>query len=273
MNGMRSTSTVTLWLLMTLGLSGLGVDARVAAQAPADKSNAEASRSPEPEQGAKPEHKLYAYTLRHQPARDAFEVVQRMLSPDGKISLRSSSRTLEIRDTPEILRQVGAFLRSFDHPPLTLELELLVVRAVSLPVSPQPADSPEIPRELISEWRKILRFKSYQLLARAELEPQENEEVTYEMADGYRVSFRLGTLLANRRIKLHSLRLTRTRDAEEEVLIHSTLNPWIGRPTALGIPQGEDSRSALMLVVICHSPKLWAEGTSPIRDGGSPGGR
>lgn len=251
MNGMRSNPMVTFWLLVTLSpLMALGVAAPVGGQTP---SSSEAT-SPRGE----PRQQLYAYTLRHQPARDAFDLVQRMLSPDGRITLRPGSRTLEIRDTPEILRQIGSFLRGFDHAPLTLDLELMVVQAATFPVSPQPQNSPEIPRSLISEWRKVLRFQSYRLLARAELEPRENEEVTYEMADGYRVSFRVGTMLANRRIKLHGLRLTRVENQAEKELIHSTLYPWVGKPTALGISRSGDDRTALMLVVICHSPKLWS---------------
>ena len=253
---MRSNPMVTFWLFLTLSpLLALGVAGPVRGQTPSTSETPPAARSTSPDE---PRQQLYAYTLRHQPARDAFEVVQRMLSPDGKITLRPESRTLEIRDTAEIIRQVGSFLRGFDHAPLTLDLELMVVRAATLPVSPQPQDSPEIPRSLISEWRKFLRFQSYRLLARAELEPRENEEVTYEMADGYRVSFRVGTLLANRRIKLHGLRLTRVAESRgEQELIHSTLTPWLGRPMTLGIPQSEDDRTALMLVVICRSPKLW----------------
>jgi len=225
-------------------------------------------------QAPAPSQQLYAYTLRHQPARDAVDVIQRMLSSEGKITFRQGSSTLEVRDTPEIVRQVASFLRSFDHPPLTLSFEVMVVRAMTLPVSPQPVDSPEIPRSLVNEWRKVLRFQAYRLLARAELEPRENEQVTYEMADGYRVSFRVGTLLANRRIKLHGLRLARLQaDGESEAtLIHSTLNPWVGRPTTLGIPQsGTDDRSALMLVVICRSPQLW-NAQPPSTGEGSEGG-
>lgn len=269
MNAMRSNPKVTLWTLLALSpLLALGAAAPVWGQS--------ATPSPEvsKETRGEPRRQLYAYTLRHQPARDAFDVVQRMLSPDGKITLRPGSRTLEIRDTPEIIRQVGSFLRGFDHAPLTLDLELMVVRAITLPVSPQLQDSPEIPRELISGWREFLRFQSYRLLARAELEPRENEEVTYEMADGYRVSFHVGTLLANRRIKLHGLRLSHMPEGKrpEKVLIHSTITPRLGKPMTVGIPQGDDDRSALMLVVVCRSPKLWGPGAFE-RDGADPGGR
>lgn len=255
MNAMRSNPTVTLWTLLTLSpLLALGVAVPVGGQTPTSPQSVR--KTP----GEAPPQQLYAYTLRYQPARDAFDVVQRMLSPDGKITLRPGSRTLEIRDTPEIIRQIGSFLRGFDHEPLTLDLELMVVRAATFPVSPQPQDSPEIPRALISEWRKFLRFQSYRLLARAELEPRENEEVTYEMADGYRISFRAGTLLANRRIKLYGLRLSQRLEGgePEKVLIHSTLTPWLGKPMVLGISGSGDDRSGLMLVVICRSPKLWS---------------
>lgn len=261
MTAMRANPTLTLWLVAAFGSLGLGAPGLAAAQTPSPSDGAPVV-----------EQELYAYTLRHQPARDAFEFVQRMLSAEGKISLRSGTRTLEIRDSPEVIEQVGAFLRSFDHPPLTVRFELLIVQAITLPVSPQPQDSSEIPAELVSEWRKVLAYQSYRLLARAELEPRENEEVTYEMADGYRVSFRLGTLLANRRIKLHNLRLargdTRGKTSAERELIHTTLTPWVGRPMTLGIPQSDADRTALMLVVICHSPSLWGPRLLAVEGGG-----
>lgn len=262
MHAKRLNPMVTLWLLAALGpLAGAGA---VQAQSP-------------PAQDPAPRLQLYAYTLRHQPARDAFDVVQRMLSPDGKIALRPESRTLEIRDRSEVVRQIASFLRGFDHPPRVLELDVMVIRAITLPVSPQPLDSPEIPKTLIAKWRTLLNFQSYQLLARAELEPRENEEVTYEMADGYRVSFRVGTLLDNRRIKLHGLRLSQVprRGEREKVLIHSTLTPWMGQPLTLGISRSDKSerdRSGLMLVVLCRSSRPWVDRTlaSDGRPGGSP---
>lgn len=267
MHATRLNPMVILWLVAALGpLAGTGA---IHAQAPATRDVA-------------PRLQLYAYSLRHQPARDAFDVVQRMLSPDGRITLRPESRTLEVRDRSGVVRQIANFLRDFDHPQRILQLEVMVIHAFTLPVSPQPADSPEIPKALTAKWRDLLSFQSYQLLARAELEPRENEEVTYEMADGYRVSFRVGTLLDNRRIKLHGLRLSQVpgRGRSEKVLIHSTLTPWIGQPLTLGISRSDKSerdRSGLMLVVICRSSRPWVDGaldralaSDGNRSGGSP---
>lgn len=248
MRNIRSSRAVALWLLILL--SPLGAQG-LAAQGLRDTGALGTG-----DQDAAAGLALYAYTLRHQPARDALEVLQNMLSPEGKVSLKPGTRTLEIRDRPEILEQVGAFLRSFDHPPRTLDFEVMVVRATTVPISPQPPSSPELPRQLIQRWRKLLRFQHYELLARARLEPMETERVTYEM-DGYHVSFRMGTLLANRRIKLHDFRLSQGQGRERKQLIHSTLNPWLGQPTTLGIAHDEESASALMLVVICRSPESW----------------
>lgn len=214
----------------------------------------------EPRAEAPPTLELYAYTLRHQPAADAYDVVRPMLSQRGKISLRSGSDTLEIRDEPETVRQVAAFLRSFDHPTLVLDFEVMVVRASTFAaVSPVPPTSPEIPAALLAEWRRLLRFRHYQLVAKVEIEPRENEQVTYEMGAGYQVTFRTGTLLANRLIKLHDFRLSQTRDGDESVLLHSTLNPRLGRPTTLGLAHDSKSQTALMLVIICRTPRLWED--------------
>jgi hypothetical protein len=210
---------------------------------------------------------LYAYTLRHQAPAEALDLVRPMLSAEGTVRLQTSTATLQIRDSAEVTRRIAAFLRSFDHPPLTLDLEVMVVRASSVAVSPQPANSPEIPAELLERWRNLLRYEHYQLMAKAQLEPKEGEEVTYEMGAGYRVSFRLGTLLANRRIKLHNFRLALAGEGPEEELIHTNLNPWLNQSASLGLARDESSRTALMVVVICRNPRAEPVAAAPDGDG------
>lgn len=204
---------------------------------------------------AEPSTALYAYTLRHQPASEALDLVRPMLSARGMVKLQAGARTLEVRDEPPVIAKVAAFLHSYDHPPLMLDLDVMVVRASRPTVSPPLPDPPEIPAELLSRWRNLLPYRNFHLVARAALEPLEGEEVAYEMGAGYRVSFRLGTLLANRRIKLLGFRLVKGRRGAEQELIHTTLSPELDQSTSLGLAQDEASPTALMVVVICRNPR------------------
>lgn len=249
-------------LLILAAVSGMAVPAPVSA-APAAMQQ---PRATSPQVEARPPV-LYAYTLRHQAPGEALDLVRPMLSAEGTVRLQASTATLQVRDSAEVTRRIAAFLRSFDHPPLTLDLEVMVVRASSVAVSPQPANSPEIPAELLERWRNLLRYEHYQLMARAQLEPKEGEEVTYEMGAGYRVSFRLGTLLANRRIKLHNFRLALAGEGREDELIHTNLNPWLNQSASLGLARDESSRTALMVVVICRNPRAEPLAAPPAGDG------
>lgn len=246
MRWQRPALAVTLWL----SISGLALGAGPAGALP-QEGRAEA---PAPVR----QTELYAYSLRYQPASEALELVRPMLSSEGMVKLQAGTRTLEIRDRQQVVQRVAAFLRSFDHPPVTLDLEVMVVRASKAPISPTPPNSPEIPSDLVEKWRNLLSYQHYQLVARAVLGPREGEEVAYEMGAGYRIRFRLGTLLPNRRIKLHDLRLERAQGTARRELIHATLTPWLEQPLALGLAQDETSHTALMVVVVCRVPERLA---------------
>ena len=78
------------------------------------------------------------------------------------------------------------------------------------------------------------------------------------MGGSYTVAFRLGTVLAGRRVKLQSFELARRPQeaspgdrgrARGERLIHTNINLWIGEPMVLGLAQTEASEEALMVIV------------------------
>lgn len=218
---------------------------------------------PAQERGEEPAREplsLYGIKLEHQSASEALELVRPLLSERGTVKLEAGGTGLEVRDTTERITRIRKLLQDFDHPVRHIELEVMVVRATTAPpVSPKPPAPPEIPEELVRRWRNLLRYEYYVLEGHARLEPREGEEVVYDLGGGYRVGFRLGTLLGNRRIKLTNFRLTRKEGSARRELIHTHLNPWLDQSVALGLARDEGSQTALMVVVVCRQPELWEE--------------
>jgi Bacterial type II/III secretion system short domain len=197
--------------------------------------------------------KVYAYTLKNQRATDALGVIQPLLSPRGTVELRPSDNTLVVRDTPATVTRVATALRGFDRPPRELTIEVLVVRAQRAAFSPIVTQD-NLPEPLASRLRQMLPYSSYVVLAQTEVHSREGEEVTYEVGEGYRVSFRPGTLLDEGQLKLHDFRISRNdRNSVDKGLFHSTLNLRLDKPLALGLAPTEASERALVVVV---TPKL-----------------
>jgi len=214
--------------------------------------------------------RLYAHTLEHREASEAMELVELVLSEAGTVELQRGGNTLVVRDRPVVVEQLQALLTEFDRPPRDVELEIHVLRAGPGRVPGDPAawkdGGPKLnepPAELVERLRGLLRYDSYELLARAELTPQEGEEVEYALGDDYGVSFRLGSVLAEQRLKLHGFRITqvpphgtnKTRQLEPKELIHTNLNLWLGRVFALVLAQDGANREALMVAITCHPKK------------------
>lgn len=198
---------------------------------------------------------LHAYTLKHQPAREALPLVEPLLSKRGTVELQPGDNTLVIRDTLAALSAIVPVLRRFDHPARPVRVEVILVEANRAPVSGVPPST--LPEALVRRLRSLLPFTFYHVLAQAQLDSREGEEVTYEMGEGYTVSFRLGTLLEDRRLKLHGFRITRQVPGnpvgpQRRQLIHTNLNLWLDQTMNLVLARSEESASALMVVLTCR---------------------
>ncbi len=194
---------------------------------------------------------LHAYRFKHQTASKAVNLVHPLLSATGTVELQPAGNTLVIRDTPEALARILAVLRDFDHPARPLRLEVLIVRASRTAVSP-PVQRSDLPEELTRRLRSLLPYDSYELEAQAQLATQEGESAVYEMGGDFQVSFQLGTLQADGRVKLSGFQLTRKGAAARRAaphLIHTNLNLWLDKTVSLGLAKSETSREALMLVL------------------------
>ena len=151
---------------------------------------------------------LYAYTLRYQQALEAIPVIQPLLTGRGTLELQPGGNTLVIRDTAAALARIVPALHAFDHPAQPLKVEILIVRASRAVVSPQVSRS-DLPESLTRRLRELLPYEIYEMQAQANLASQEGQAVAYELGDDYVVSFRLGTLMDAKRIRLANFDVSR----------------------------------------------------------------
>jgi hypothetical protein len=194
---------------------------------------------------------LHAYALKYQRASEAVSLVHPLLSANGTVELQPAGNTLVIRDTPAALARILPVLRGFDHPQRRLQLELFIVRASRSQTSPRVMTS-DLPEQLTHRLRQILPYEMYRMEAQALLGALEGESVTFDMGPDYQVSFRMGTLLGDGRVKLTDFRISR-RSPKKSGLIHTHLNLWVDQTMSLGLAKSEESREALMVVLTMRS--------------------
>lgn len=195
----------------------------------------------------------YAFTLKHQSAREALAVVWPLLSPRGTVEVQRSGNTLIIRDTAEALPRVVRELRAFDHAPRALRIEIFLVRATRAVVSP-PLTQSSLPPELAERLRGMLPFENFEVAAQAQLAGREGEAMTYELGDAFAMSFRLGTVLADKRLKLLDFRLARrTAGRADQSLLHTNLNLSLDQTLTLTLAKRESSPDALMVIITARN--------------------
>lgn len=215
---------------------------------------------------------VYAYTLRHKPAGEALVLIRPLLSTEGTVELQPRTNTLVVRDTLAALGRIVPALRAYDRPPENLRIQVMIVRAFSRPVPVEPGRS--LPTWLEERLRGLLRWDYYQVLADSELETREGQDVTHELGGLYGVSFEVGTVLHDERVRLSEFKVWRAEvrpTGEAEVrsgdpLLEATLNLWLDKPKVLGLANSESSDHALMVVLTCQR----SEGP-PKRAGGGGG--
>jgi Bacterial type II/III secretion system short domain len=201
---------------------------------------------------------VFAYTLKHQPAMEALRAIQPLLTSRGTVELRPGDNTLIVRDTRSALGRIAPALRSFDHPARRLRIDVMIVEARRAPFSP-PVPKEQLPDALAMRLRGFLPYNGYRLLARTSLDVLEGDDVTYEMGEGFSVSFHPATVV-DAQVRLHDFQISRaSTDAANpgnRRLFRSSLTLPLDRPMALALASAEDSANALMLVL---TPRLLGE--------------
>lgn len=196
---------------------------------------------------------VYAYTLRHQRASEVLALLYPLLSPRGTIEVQPADNTVVVRDTPASIARIVPLLRRFDHPARALRVEIRIVRALRVTVSP-PIQRSDLPEDVTRRLRALLPYDIYETKARAVLSVTEGQPVAYSLGQEYEVRFRLGTLLEDRRAKLSDFQIHRMAERRNEKpvgskLIHTNLNLWLDRPVNLALAKDEASPEALLVMV------------------------
>lgn len=195
----------------------------------------------------------HAFTLQHQRADDALEWMQNEMSPQGTIELQRATNTLVLRDRSSVLEHLLALLRDFDHPRQQIEFEIFILEA-SRRGSGDPRS--ELPAQLTDELGNWLAFTSYRLLGEGQFEAMEGENVRYEIGNEFRLGFRVGTVLLDRRLKLYGVEIERSRGAVlDERVFNGHLNVWVGKPLVLALPYRGSDASGLVVAVTVRSPR------------------
>jgi hypothetical protein len=202
-----------------------------------------------PASGGAGEVVLQAYTFKHKQASEAVALVYPLLSPKGTVEVYPRGNTLVIRDTSKALARIVPVLRGFDHPARPLRLEVFVVRASRLMVSPQIQRS-ELPEQLAKRLHDLLGYDKFEMQAQAQLAGVEGQPVIYELGQEYRLSFRFGTLMDEQRVKLSNFRISRQGEGRPMTnLLQTNLTLWVDQTISLGLAKSEASREALMVVL------------------------
>ncbi len=193
---------------------------------------------------------LHAYSLRYQPAIEAIPLIQPLLSNRGTLELQPGGNTLVIRDTSAALSRIVPQLRAFDHPAQPIRVEIQVVKASRTLVSPSVAHS-DLPDALTRQLRQMLPYEIYELQAQAQLSSQEGQAVAYDMGNDYEVSFRVGTLLDARNLKLSNFAITRRTTGRRPVtlLARGSLNLCLDQTISVALTRSEGSRDAQLFIV------------------------
>lgn len=203
---------------------------------------------PRPAQRGQEELVMHAYTLKHQRASDAYQLVYPLLTSRGSVELPKGGNTLVIRDTLAALSRIVPVLQSFDHPARPLRLDVYIVKASRTVVSP-PVRRSDLPEALTRNLRQVLNYDVYEVAAQAQLWAMEGQSVVYALGDEFEVRFRFGTLLEGQRIKLSNFRISRKSEGRTKGLIHTNLNLRVEQTVNLGLAMSEKSPEALMVVM------------------------
>ena len=195
---------------------------------------------------------LHAYSLRYQQAIEAIPLIQPLLTSRGTLELQPGGNTLVIRDTNAALARIVPQLRAFDHPAQAIRVEIQVVRASRNLVSP-PARHSDLADALTRQLRQLLPYDIYELQAQAQLSSQEGQAVAYDMGKDYEVTFRVGTLLDGKNLRLSNFTISRRAPGPGRrpvtLLAQGSLMLCLDQTISVGLTRSEGSREAQLFIV------------------------
>ena len=199
------------------------------------------------------------YHLGQRPAAAAIERVCPLLSARGSVEVQDNGRVLVVRDLAPVVERALEELAELDRAGRTLRLSVQIVSAAAqaapgVAVAANTAESTlELPAEVVDRLERLLRYRSYSVLARAEREAVEDVTSTFEIGPEYRVGFRLDRGAEPRRVRMSGFRILReTGRGDLKPLVQTHLSLELGRPMILGLAPTEASARALMVVLVAE---------------------
>ncbi len=204
--------------------------------------------------------RLMVFSLQRKRVFDALAVVRPLLSEQGSVELDPAHNTISVRDNLSALSRVATAIREFDRESRPVRIDVQLIRAETAKISPVPFDVGIAP-DLLGRLRQLMRFETFTLLAHSQIASREGEEVVYEMAQGYRLNFELGSIAAGKGIRLAGFRMVRVLPGEpENELVRTVVHLGLDQPLILGLTRDEAADRALLLVLRYESAAATAAG-------------
>jgi hypothetical protein len=114
----------------------------------------------------------------------------------------------------------------------------------------------ELPPDLLRSLRNSFHYQEYDLVGSSSVSALEGERVTFEVAKDFTIRFRVGTMIGQQRLRLNDFEVLLQPSTGDAVsLLKSQLNLWLERSMAMGLTAGQNSGTALLVVVRCDPTK------------------
>ncbi|MEM6793590.1 MAG: secretin N-terminal domain-containing protein [Acidobacteriota bacterium] len=202
----------------------------------------------------------HAFSLEHREVGEALNLVRPLLSSRGSVEEQRRGNTLVVRDRAASIERIAEALSAFDVPPKNMRLEIQVVQAgpkrKSVVSPPLPTVGAELPEDLEERLKALLTYEDYKVLAQADVPSFEGQPVTHSVGDDYEVSFKLGQVVGDQRLRLEGFKVKKRvrstnkgRRLEPRELYHATFNLWLEKPFMLVLTQNAERREALLIAI------------------------
>ena len=182
---------------------------------------------------------IRVFRLEHRSVAEASQMVQPMLSEDGRLTVEPRRSTLTVQDRPDVVSTIAAVLQEFDREP---DNAMIVVRLFEAsPDEMVPANAnQQVPDDLVDNLKRVFKSSSYRLLGAAEVNAELGEVVHAALGDRYVLQFLcLGDSahLGVRRVRRPQV-ATADEPASHEAQVRAVRTPALGQAPRFKAPAG-----------------------------------
>jgi hypothetical protein len=201
-----------------------------------------------------------AYVIHHRPLADAADLIDPLLSEQGKIILRPRQSTLIVEDHGAVLDRVKSVLEDYDVPPRSAEVSfsLFLGTRDESPGAPDPRKhyglSQDV-RGVLERLSDFTKWTTYEPLGSRSVTGTEGDRVVADLSKEFRVAFRIQSIHESKgSVRFESVELQRVRrneDGTEEVesMYSAGMLLPTGQLQVVGAAADPNSRRALFLAL------------------------